>query len=179
MLRPETAFLAVIDVQGKLAEIVHDAEDTSWNIVRLVMGAKLLGVPIIATEQAPEKLGETVEDVRNALAGVPRLKKVTFSCCADETIDAAFRHTGRKQAILCGIEAHVCVYQSAMELLDKGYEVHVVTDATSSRAISNKETACARMSAEGAKLSTTEMCLFELKVDCLGDEFRKLSTLLK
>jgi nicotinamidase-related amidase len=179
MLTPETAFLVVIDVQGKLAEIVDDAPALRRNVVRLIEGTSLFDLPIVATEQAPEKLGETVVEVRAALGDRPRLTKVTFSCGADEGIRAAFSATGRRQAIVCGIECHVCVYQTVMDLLADGFEVHLVADAVSSRAAANKGIAIARMAAEGAKITSTEMALFELKHDCLGDDFRKLSRLVR
>lgn len=179
MLKPESSYLVVVDVQGKLAEIVDGSPALRKNVVRLIEGAKLFGMPIICTEQVPDKLGATVGEVANALGGVPRLVKDTFSCWGDDVIRTAFRDTGRRRAIVCGIEAHVCVYQTVRDLLADGYEVHLVKDAVSSRSPENKEIACARMAADGALVTSTEMALFELQRDCRGDRFRALSKLVK
>ncbi len=179
MLDPQEVFLVVIDVQGKLAEIARDSESVRRNVVRLIEGAKLFDLPVVATEQVPEKLGETVPEVVRALGDLPRLTKVTFSCFEDEGIRGAFAATGRKTALVCGIEAHVCVYQTVSDLLAHGYAVHVAKDAISSGAEGNREVAGDRMAAEGAILTSTEMALFEMQHDCRGERFRELSRLVR
>jgi nicotinamidase-related amidase len=179
MLKPETAMLNVIDVQGRLAEIVADAEDVQRNIVRLIEGTRLFNLPLLATEQVPEKLGATVPEVKAALGEMELPTKETFSCWQDEGIREAFTAAGRKQVLVCGIECHVCVYQTVRDLLENDYEVHLVVDAVSSRSRTNKEVAVRRMERAGALLTTTEMALFELKFDCTGEVFRKLSKLVK
>lgn len=179
MLKPESTLLLVIDVQGKLAEIVDRSESTRANVVRLIRGADLLEVPVLATEQVPDKLGPTVAEVAAALGDRPRPAKVTFSCLGDlairESVGAARRH----QVLVAGIEAHVCVFQTVYDLLSAGYDVHVAKDAVSSRAAENREIACARMAADGAVITSTEMALFELQGDCLGDRFRAISKLVR
>lgn len=179
MLTPDTVLLNVIDVQGRLAEIVHGSEAMRANVVRLVEGAKLFDLPVVATEQVPDKLGETVPEVREALGDVPRLVKDTFSCWPGDAIRTAYEEAGRNQVLVCGIESHVCVYQTCMDLLENGYEVHLAVDAVASRSAESKAVAVRRLEREGALLTTTEMALFELQYDCRGDRFRALARLVK
>ena len=179
MLKPETAFLNVIDVQGRLAAIVFETEELHKNVVRLIEGVKLFDMPIVATEQVPDKLGDTSPDVAAALSDAPRLVKDTFSCYPTDVIREAYEATGRKQVIVCGIECHVCVWQTVRDLLGAGYEVQVAVDAVSSRSPVNKEIALRRMERAGALLTTTEMALFELQYDCRGDRFRQIARLVK
>jgi nicotinamidase-related amidase len=172
-------FLVVIDVQGKLASIVHDSAAVRRNVGRLIEGAKLFGLPIVATEQVPESLGSTVPEVAEALGDRPRLTKTTFSCWRDPGIRAAFEATGRRTALLCGIEAHVCVWQTAADLLGAGYRVFVAVDAVSSRAPGNRDLALARLREAGAVPTSTEMALFELQEHCEGQRFRSLLRIIR
>ena len=148
-------------------------------MVRLVRGAKLFDIPVLATEQVPDKLGDTSPEIVEALGDTPRLVKETFSCYPEDSIREAYEGAERRQIIVCGIESHVCVYQTVMDLLWNEYQVHLVVDAIASRSEKNKEVAVRRMEREGAYLTTTEMALFELQYDCRGDRFRKLSKLVR
>ena len=179
MLKIQNSLLLVIDVQGKLADLVYEPEKTRQNIKRLIEGAKILDLPIIATEQMPEKIGGTVAEIKSVLGGIPLLTKDTVSCYANQEIQAALKNSGRDQVIICGIETHVCVYQTVLQLLADAFKVYLVKDAVSSRSIENKEIAVDRMINEGAKLSSTEMVLFELQQVAVGDKFRRLSKLVK
>jgi nicotinamidase-related amidase len=179
MLTKKNALLMVIDVQGKLANIVQDSERTQLNIKRLIEGAKILDLPVIATEQVPEKIGGTIEQIKDSLGDLPILSKNSSSCYSDTEIKKAIRDTGRDQVIVCGIETHICVYQTTLQLLADGFKVYLVRDAVSSRSIENKEIAVQRMINEGAKLASTEMVLFELQQVATGDQFRMLSKLIK
>jgi len=179
VLKPETALLSVIDVQGRLALIVSGSEAMRLNVVRLVEGARLFDIPVVATEQVPDKLGDTVPEVVTALGDTPRLVKETFSCYPEDSIRSAYEGAKRNQIIVCGIESHVCVFQTVMDLLGNEFQVHLVVDAIASRSEQNKEVAVRRMEREGAYLTTTEMALFELQYDCRGDRFRALSKLVR
>ncbi|MCU0728220.1 MAG: hydrolase [Planctomycetes bacterium] len=179
MLAGTEPFLVVIDVQGKLAEIVHDSGAVRRNVRRLIEGAKLFGLPIVATEQVPESLGATVPEVTEALGDLPRLTKTTFSCWRDPGIRAAFEATGRRTAILCGIEAHVCVWQTAADLLNAGWRVFAAADAVSSRVVANRDLALSRLRDGGAVLTSTEMALFEMQEHCEGKRFRSLLRLVR
>lgn len=165
------AVLFVIDVQDKLMPVISNHAAIERNIERLIRGAKILGVPIVVTEQYVKGLGHTVAPLRDALAGDYKpIEKACFS---------GFRPLDRKQVIVAGIETHVCVYQTVSDLLANGYDVTIVSDAVSSRTEENKDIALRRMLADGAKLSSTEMVLFELTAVSGTDEFRSISKLVK
>ncbi len=182
MLRRENAALVVIDVQERLMPVIDAREHVERNIDRLVRGAHILGVPALLTEQYVKGLGGTVEIVRRAFeetSGYAPIEKSCFSSwgCADFAI--GLRASARKQIIVAGVEAHVCVHQTVADLLREGFEVHVAADAISSRAPHNKEIALRRMTSAGAILTSTEMALFELLKTAGTDEFRAISKLVK
>ena len=166
-----TSILAIIDVQERLMPVIANREQVEANIVRLIRGSRILGVPILITEQYVKGLGHTVKPVRQALGDA--YEPIEKSCFS------GFRPLERKQVIVAGVETHVCVYQTVSDLLANGYEVTIVADAVSSRTIENKEIALRRMTSDGARLSSTEMALFELTVASGTEEFRAISKLVK
>ena len=179
-----TALLAVIDVQEKFASVIHRFEDVQRNIDRLIRGCHLLRVPAAVTEQYSKGLGETVEPLKKALAdtyaGEARpMEKMCFSSQGCAEFADRLAKAGRKQILLAGIETHVCVWQTCVDLLEDGYEVFVVADAVSSRTPENRDIALRRMEQEGAKLTTTEMALFEMTVQAGTDEFKAISKLVR
>ncbi len=179
MLSKDDAVLVVIDVQGRLATLMHDRETFFTNVVRMIKGARALGVPILWTEQLPDKLGETLPQIKEQLDGVELLVKKTFSCCGDGGFPARLKATGRRQVLVVGMETHVCVYQTAMDLLRDGYQVHLVTDAVSSRIPSNRELGIQVIKEAGARLTSVEMALFEMLVVAQGDEFKQVIQIVK
>ena len=179
-----TALLAVIDVQEKFASVIHRFEDVQRNIDRLIRGCHLLGVPAAVTEQYTKGLGETVPPLREALAdtyaGEARpMEKMCFSSHGCAEFADQLGKAGKKQILLAGIEAHVCVWQTCVALLEDGYQVFVVADAVSSRTPENRDIALRRMEQEGAKLTTTEMALFEMTVKAGTEEFKAISKLVR
>lgn len=178
-LSPETTLLLVIDVQEKIFSTMHEQVETEEDINRLIAGAKVLGLPIVWTEQYPKGLGPTITSVRESLNGRDALEKITFSCMDDDTVRKKVASYERKQVLLCGIEAHVCVYQTATDLLDEGFDVHVVTDAVMSRRESNYRLAVARMKEMGAQLTSVEMALFELQRAARGETFKAIAAIIK
>jgi len=178
MIKSENAVLVFVDVQEKLSEHVAHAHTMFKAQRQLLKGIKILGVPLIITEQLPEKLGPTRKEFRDFNPARPIVKS-TFSCCGEPAFSKKLRDTGRRQVILAGIETHVCVYQTAMDLLAADYEVTVVTDAVSSRNPANKELALRRMEAEGVKLTGTEMLLFELLGDARSEIFKAILSIIK
>jgi len=166
-----TAILLIIDVQEKLMPVITNREQVEGNIVRLIRGAQILGVPILITEQYVKGLGQTVAPLRQALGEA--YKPIEKSCFS------GYRELERKHVVVAGVESHVCVYQTVSDLLANGYEVTLVADAVSSRTLENKEIALRRMTNDGAKLSSTEMTLFELTAASGTDEFRAISKLVK
>ena len=179
MLRKDKTGLVIIDVQGKLATIVHDSEAFIANLVKLVKTAKLLGMPILWLEQNPEKLGATVPELREVLNMVEPIAKYSFSACGEPVFVEAIKKAKMNTWLITGIEAHICVYQTALGLLDLGYDVELVSDCVSSRTIENKNMALAKLARKGAEVTSLEMCLFELIGDCRADEFRAALSLIK
>jgi nicotinamidase-related amidase len=179
MIDIHNSILVVVDFQGKLAQIVHNAEETLKNAAILIQGMKVLDIPVIATEQYPKGLGHTVAAIADHFDGVPVLEKGTFSCCGDTAFMERLKTEGRQHVILCGIETHVCVYQTAQDLINNGYAVHLVTDAVSSRKEENRNLGIHKIESLGAKLTSTEMALFELLKISGTDQFKTISKLVR
>ena len=180
MLSSKQAVLVVVDVQGKLAQLMHEKEALFGNLVRLVKGAQVLGVPVIWMEQNPTKLGPTVPEVAVAMpAGLSPIPKMSFGCCGEPAFMGKLSALGRRQVLLCGIEAHICVYQTAVGLEERGYEVHVVADAVSSRKQSSRDLAISKLGQGWAQLTTVEMALFEMLGTAEGPAFKEIVRIVK
>ena len=180
MLNITNTALLIIDVQERLVPVMLDKEKLLDNLQRLIKGAKVLGLPIIYTEQVPEKLGPTLPEIADLLAGDTNpISKSSFSCYGCSPFVQHLEKLGRTQVLVAGIETHVCVYQTAIDLLEQGYQVQLVTDAVSSRTAENRQLAIDRMKAAGASLTSTEMALFELLRVAEGDKFRQVSRIVK
>ena len=179
MLESKTTILVIIDVQGKLAQIMHDRENLVKNLQILISGAKLLETPIIWMEQLPDKLGPTIPEIQELLPDIEPIVKDVFSCARNEEFNGRLQELHGHDIILAGIESHVCVYQTAMDLLGQDFTVHVAADAVSSRTDSNKQLGLERMLLEGVVQTSVEMVLFELQGVATGDRFRKLAKLVK
>ena len=180
ILQPKTAQLLIIDIQGKLANIVADSEMIVDNTEMLVKPCWLLDLPSVWVEQNPEGLGSTHYKLKTLLEEqTEMLPKHTFSALQCEEIKAALNQNARNQIIVCGIEAHVCVYQTVTDLLKEGFEVHLVTDAVSSRQVHSKNIAVNKMASYGAVPCTAEMAIFELMKSHKHPKFREILKLLK
>ena len=179
MLKTSDTALAIIDVQGRLASIVHEKEELLRNLQILIGGAKALELPILWLEQYPKGLGPTVPEVADLLPGQKPLEKLCFSACGQEHFPEKLRESGRRQVLIAGIETHVCVYQTTRDLLDRGYHVEVVADAVSSRQPENKRIALARIRDEGAAVTSVEMALFELLRTAEAAQFKEIARLVK
>ncbi len=179
MLEIKKCCLVVVDVQGKLAQLMHDKNLLFENIQILIKAAKILDVPIVWCQQCPQALGPTVPEIAELLAGNEPIDKASFSCCGDERFNSKLSELGRQQILLCGIEAHVCIYQTAVRLQQTGREVTVIADAVSSRTPENKQIGIERMTAEGANISSTEMALFELLKTAKHEKFKDIAGLIK
>lgn len=176
--REETVFV-LVDVQGKLARIVHESEEMISNLEKLVQGLRVLDIPIVWLEQYPKGLGPTVENISRHLTGLEPIPKMTFSACLNGDFTEAVKKTGRKQVLIAGIETHICVYQTAVGLKDLGYGVQVVADAVSSRALSNKNIGLERMKSAGIEWTSVEMALYELLQTAEDDAFKQIVQLIK
>ena len=179
MLNIRKSSLVVVDVQGKLAQLMCNKEILYKNIQILIKAAKMLDIPILWAQQCPDSLGSTVPEIEQLLSDNEPINKAAFSCCGEENFNIALNELARNQVLLCGIETHVCIYQTAIDLLRKGFSVHVIADAVSSRTPENKHIALSRMTAEGANLSSTEMALFELLKTAEHPQFKNIAKLIK
>ncbi len=176
MSRHDTALL-VVDVQGKLASAVQDSSLLIWNIQRLIQGAQLLGLPVAATEQYPEGLGETIPELAEMLTDVS--SKRMFSCGEVGDLFANWSKAGIHKILVSGIEAHVCIQQTVLDLLAEGFHVYLARDAISSRQTLDAETAISRMEASGATITSTEAVLFEWCATSKCPEFKSISQLVQ
>jgi nicotinamidase-related amidase len=180
MLTLNNTALVVIDVQGKLAQLMSQKETLFENLQKIIRGAQVLELPIIWNEQLPEKLGPTTPEIAQLLTHTTQpIAKSSFSCCGNPPFMSALKATQRKQILLTGIEGHVCVYQTCLDLLNLGYEVQVVTDAVSSRTAENRQIGLERMKEAGATLTSTEMALFELLRVAEGPQFKEITKIVK
>ncbi len=179
MLVKNDTGLIVVDVQGKLARLVHDSKSMVANIAKLVQGAQVLGLPILWLEQNPDKLGPTVQEISELLAGQSPITKYTFDAGKEPDFVSAVHSTDVKTWLICGIEAHICVYQSASHLKNLGFEVELVGDCIASRSKTNKKLAIAKLTAKGIGITGLEMCLYELVGDCRSEEFKSILKLIK
>lgn len=175
----EQSLLSIIDIQERLTPHITGYEQIVNRMTRLIEGMKLLSVPMMLNEQYKKGLGETVEPVRALMDAVSSFEKVSFSVCDHLPAMAYINEQKRPQVILAGIETHVCVQQTALDLLDHHYTPVVVSDAVGSRHAIDHETAIARMRQAGVIITTTESLLFELCRSAKHSEFKAISALVK
>lgn len=180
MLNSENALLAVVDVQGKLAEVVAESSERLAKVITLARGCKMLGMPVLLTAQAPQKIGSTTPALRSILQNEPEMPRFSFNILADSGFRKALEETEKKQVILCGYESHICIYQSALALAEEGWQVFLVEDAVSSRSLNDKRVALAELARNPAiHLFTLEMLLFALLKDARHPAFKDLSRLIR
>ena len=179
MLNIEKTALIIIDVQEKLSRVMHEKEKLFENLQKLIKGVQILSIPIVVTEQNPNGLGPTVSEIAPLLTDTKAVTKFSFSCCGEEPFLRKIEKLNRKQILLTGIETHVCVYQTAVDLIEAGYEVHTVVDCVSSRTTENKTLALDKMKSEGARLTSVEIVLFELLKTAANPKFKELSKIVK
>ena len=177
-LRRDDTLLLIVDVQERLVPAMFEAERVVRHCGILAAAARRLNLPVVITEQNPQKLGPTVAPILSAAGPSAPLAKKLFSACTDETC-AAIEKTNRSTILLCGIEAHVCVLQSALDLIERGFTVFVVQDAIASRQESNRKIGWERMMRSGAVPTSTESAIFELLREAGTDDFRALLPLIK
>lgn len=169
----------IIDIQEKLFPLISGNEDVARNTSILIQGLKALGVPILVTQQYTKGLGPTVPAILEALGTNDYLEKVAFSCCDDGGFMKELSRLGKKYIIVAGIESHVCVLQTTIDLLENNFQPVVVQDCISSRRPNDKKIAVARMRAEGAIITTYESVLFEILRYSGTPEFKEISRLVK
>lgn len=177
LIERNNAALIVIDVQEKLIPLVVRNSEIINNIVKLIKFCKTLQIPIIITEQYPKGLGKTVREVSEELKGVKPIEKTSFSCFGSEEFRNALKKNKIKTLILVGVEAHICIAQTALDAIDK-FRICVVADAVSSRTVENLNIGLQRMRDNGVIISSTEMLMYELLRDSQSKEFKEVKHLL-
>jgi nicotinamidase-related amidase len=178
MLRPETVVLLVVDLQERMLAAIEQAETFVEMSRRMIEAAKVLDVPTITTEQYPAGLGKTHQMIRDSLESAPVFEKTRFSCCVEEVVNK-LRELDRSQVILVGVEAHVCVQQTVLDLLRLGFTPYVCADGVASRRPIDAAAALERMRQAGAIITTTESVTFELLGDAGNPAFKQIHNIVK
>jgi len=178
ILRAENTVLVVVDMQEPFLRNLFERERVIHNVCMLMDGAKALDVPVLATTQYAERMGGVLAEVQERLGDAPILDKVTFSCW-DEPFQQELQQRNRKQVLLCGVEAHICVSQTAHDLLAAGYEVHVVEEAVSSRSEASARLGFAKMRQSGVIPASIESALYEMLGRAGTPAFREILKIIK
>lgn len=179
ILRPENTALLIIDVQERILKVMRKHEALIENLLKLIRGFKILDLPVFYTEQYPKGLGSTVSELINELEEVEAIQKMSFSCSGAGDLFDDLKKKNIQQIVVCGIESHVCVQQTVLDLIAAGFQVDVAADGVSSRKKIDYKIALKRMRKNGAEVTTTESILFELLNVCGTDQFKAVSKLVK
>lgn len=180
MLDRDHTLLVVVDVQERMMPVIHRGAEIIREVARLVKGCRALGLPILVTEQYPQGLGATVPEVREALGEWYRpVEKLTFSAEGNLRFMSQLEAAGKSKVLVCGVETHVCVYQTARDLRNFGHDVDVVADAVSSRREINHTIALQRLTRHSVETTTVEMALFDMLESADAKEFKAISALVK
>ncbi|MFN2501014.1 MAG: hydrolase [Pyrinomonadaceae bacterium] len=180
ILKKETAALVVIDVQEGFRSAIGDFALIASRVSMAVRGFQILDVPVIVTEQYPEGLGRTAEEIQLVLEdNFEVIDKTAFSSCSADIFIKKLQGLGVKQIVLCGLETHICVTQTAHDLIDRGFEVHILTDCVCSRFDHDRKAGLGKMAASGAVSSSLEMALFEMMGDAKHEKFKEIQALIR
>lgn len=179
MLQTDQTVFVLVDVQGKLAQIVNESKELHDNLEKLIKGLQVLDIPILWLEQYPAGLGSTTESLSNLLEGQQPIAKMTFSAMGNEEFVKQLNELGRKRVLIAGIETHICVYMTAADLVEQGYEVEVVVDAVTSRTEANKMIGLQKMKHLGVSGTCVETALYELLGEAGTDEFKQVLKVIK
>ncbi len=171
--------LLVVDIQEKILNVMQHKERVVENTIKLIKGFKLLDVPVYYTEQYPQGLGETEATIKKELENIQAIQKMSFSCYGAEDLFYEFKKKNFTQIVVCGIETHVCIQQTVLDLLANNFQVNLPADAVSSRKNLDYEIALRRMEKNGAEITTTESVLFELLNVCGTQEFKDILKIVK
>ncbi len=175
----DRAVLVVVDIQEKFRDIIHGMDQVMAGTERLIRFCQQLEIPIVATEHYSRGLGVTVPEIRNVCSPFEPIEKIDFSCGGCAPFNKTLNDLGRDQIILCGIETHVCIYQTAFDLLRQGKQVSVAVDAVSSCSAANREIGLHRMSELGVQSMGVQMLMFEILGKAGTPDFKAVAALLK
>jgi nicotinamidase-related amidase len=175
----EDTLAIVIDVQERLFPYIADNVQLSQSIIKLLEGIKVFDIPILLTEQYKKGLGETIPEIKSTISPSFSFEKLAFSCCDEPVFMQKLEQTGKKNIIICGIESHICILQTTIDLIKNNFQPIVVADCVSSRKLIDKQFALDRMRQEGAIVSTYESLLFELCRFAGNDQFKAIAKIIK
>lgn len=179
ILSRDTTALLVVDIQEKILSVMKDPDYVVKNTLKLIKGFKVLNIPIFYTEQYPKGLGATAGPLLKELEGLSAIQKTSFSCALAGNLFTRLKDNNVSQVVVAGIESHVCIQQTALDLIANGFQANLAADATSSRNDSDYKFALDRMRAHGVEITTTESILFELLSVAGTDEFKMISKIIK
>jgi len=179
LLSIEKTTLLIIDIQERILPVIHQSNIVVENTIKLIKGFNVLGLPIYYTEQYPKGLGKTVSSIKDELENREAFQKLSFSCSGAADLFNELERKNLSQVVVCGIESHVCVQQTVLDLLANKFQVNLAADAISSRKIKDYEIALSRMEKSGAEVTTAEAILFELLNVCGTDKFKQISRIVK
>lgn len=179
LLVAEKTALLIIDIQERIIRVINKYQAVIENTIKLIKGFKVLNIPIYYTEQYPKGLGPTETAIKNELPGHEAIQKLSFSCSGAGDLFLELKKKGISQVVVCGVESHVCVQQTVLDLLANNFEVSLAADAVSSRRTKDYEISLTRMRQHGAEITTTEAILFELLNVCGTDVFKQISKIVK
>lgn len=179
LLDKDNAVLVIIDIQDRLASAMKVRDEVVNNCQHMIELSKMLNIPIVVTEQYPKGLGQTVAEIKDALPSYQPIEKLTFNCCEEPAFLREIKKLNRENIILTGMEAHICVLQTCLGLLNEGFNVHVVRDAVCSRAKENWKTGIEFMRDAGAVITCAETVLFQILKSAGTEEFKAISRRIK
>lgn len=169
----------IIDIQEKLLPHMHDGENILHNCLKLIEGLQILSVPMIVTQQYTKGLGSTVPPIVHMFSDFKYIEKLSFSCCDEPSFAEQLKSLRKSNIIICGIETHVCVLQTCVDLINAGFKPVIIEDCVSSRKPNDKHLALERMRQEGASITTLETILFEITRYAGNEQFKKISRIVK
>ena len=179
LLKPDKTTLLIIDIQERILPVINNYQRVVDNTLKLIKGFKVLGLPIYFTEQYPKGLGPTVNSIAAELGELKPFDKMSFSCSGAGELFYEFKKKNLSQVVTCGIESHVCVQQTVLDLIENGFQVDLAVDAVSSRKEIDYNISLERMRNHGAEVTTTESILFELLNVCGTPQFKEVSKIVK
>ena len=179
LLVTDKTALLIIDIQERIMRVINEYETVVESTIKLIKGFKALGIPIYYTEQYPKGLGPTVDSIRNELEENDAIQKLSFSCFGAGDLFNELKKNGISQVVVCGVESHVCVQQTVLDLIANDFQVNLAADAVSSRKVKDYEISISRMNRHGADVTTAEAILFELLNVCGTETFKQISKIVK
>lgn len=179
MLKREETVLVMIDFQEKLFQVMQDKEPLLKNALKIIQGAQALGIPVLWTEQNPKGMGATLPEIADLLKETEPIGKMGFSCCENDLFMEKLKALNRRQILTGGIETHICVYQTAADLVKRGYEVEILADVVSSRTSENRQIGLQKIKDAGAFVTSVETALFELLKTAESEDFRPILKIIK